>query len=70
MSAGVMTVPPGEVHLDGRSYYMDGSWSGMAAAGQIVQGTLPDALCVWYETFMERLMRDLERRDRVPAGHC
>lgn len=107
MSAEEMTVPPGEVHLDGRIYYMDGAWSGIVAAGQIVQGTTgaesppqllvpdgttlgpydlegdgiipysgpppkyvgnqPAALCVWYETFMERLMRNVERRGELVA---
>jgi len=82
MSAEAMTVPPGEVHLDGRIYYMDGTYSGTYAAGQVVRGDigLPPLVfgrvevepadtradVYWFETFMERLMRDVEKR--APAG--
>ncbi len=92
VSAEAMTAPIGEVRLDGRIDYPDGTWSGLHAAGQVVRGTtgthsvdgwpiahsmpvvadlrVPTtwqpapvvADIYWYETFMERLMRDVERR--------
>lgn len=64
MSAEAMVVPMGEVRLDGRLDRMDGTWTGAKVAGQIERGDVglpPRADVYWYETFMERLMRDVER---------
>lgn len=83
MSAEEMTVPPGEVLLDGRLMRMDGSATGVQVAGTIMRGEVGmpplvfgrldvesadvQADVFWFETFMERLMRDVERR---ATSHC